>query len=254
MATETVSPAATGQAPATTAPATALASETKLATGTDGAKGVSGERTAPAATPDATKPAEPKSDGSLLGKRLPPAEQAKDGAKTPDGEQKPTAEKYEVALPKDALLGADLAKGMSEKYQELGLNKDQAQKLAEHTDGVVKGYVSSKVAELDAKEAGWWKDIENHPKYGGANLENSNKFATAALDKFFPGLKNDLVNSPYAVHPVLFSGLVELGKMTADPSFRLNGQQLPAAEELTPAQRIYGKDGKGKNIAEKPTA
>ncbi|HEV3026862.1 MAG TPA: hypothetical protein VG457_04775, partial [Planctomycetota bacterium] len=208
----TTAPPAAGTPPPAAAPA-APAPETKAPTGTPGAPGVSGEPKAPAATPDATKTPEPAAPTTLLGKKLPPADPAKAAAEAPkEGAEKPKAEEYEVALPKDSLLGADQAKAMTVKYRELGLTKDQAQALAEQTSGALKSYVDARMAEVQKTEAGWWKEVESNPKYGGANLVQSDKFATAALDKFFPGLKDELINSPYAAHPKLFIGLVELGK------------------------------------------
>lgn len=249
MAIETTTPAAEAQAAAAASSET-KALETKPATGTPEVKGVSGEVKPPAATPDATKKPDAAAPTTLLGKKLPPADPAKAAAEAPKDE-KAKAEEYEVALPEGSLLNADHAKAMTEHFKKLGLTKDQATELAKHTDGVVKGYVEAATAQLSATEAGWWKELEAHPKYGGANLPESDKHATAALEKFFPGLKEELLNSPYAAHPKLFGGLVELGKAIADPRFRMNG--IPPADKpkLTPAQELYGVDGKGKNIASK---
>lgn len=246
MATETAKPAAEAQAPA----AASTASETKPATGTPEAKGVSGEPKAPAATPEATKAPDPAAPTTLLGKKLPAPEPGKPAAEAPKDGEKAKAEEYEVALPQGSILGVDQAKAMTEQYRKLGLSKDQAQALAAQTDSMVKSYVDGQVAKLNEVEAGWWKELENHPKLGGTNLDQSNKLATAALDRFFPGLKDELVNSPYAAHPKLFAGLVELGKMISDAKFRTNGLPTPPKDE-NPAHQLYGPDGEGRNLADK---
>jgi len=253
MATDTATTAAKAQDPAAASQSkteTTPPAETKPATGTE-VKGVSGEGKPPSATPEAKKP-ESSEPTTLLGKKLPAPEPGKPAAEAPKEGEKPKVEEYEVALPEGSLLGVDQAKAMTEQYRKLGLTKDQATELAAQTDSMVKGYVDTQVAKLHETEAGWWKDLEADPKYGGSNLTQSDKLATAALDRFFPGLKNDLMNSPYAAHPKLFRGLVDLGKMIADAKFRTDGLPPPVKEELTPAQKIYGKDGKGINVRPRP--
>lgn len=243
MATETATPAATGQTPAAASPAIP-------APGTVDPKGVSGEPKAPAATPDGSKVQDPAQPSTLLGKKLPAPEPGKPAADAPKDDAKAKAEEYEVVLPQGAILGADQAKAMTEQYRKLGLTKEQATELATQTDGMVKSYVDGQVAKLQETEAGWWKELEANPKYGGANLAQSDKFATAALDRFFPGLKDELMNSPYAAHPKLFGGLVELGKMISDAKFRTD--VLPATpKDENPAHALYGEDGMGKNVVKK---
>lgn len=246
MATDTATPAAETKTPA------ADSTEKKPATGTPETKGVSGETKPPAATPDATKTPDAPPPTTLLGKKLPPADPAKAAAEGLKEGEKAKAEEYEVALPEGSLLSAEHAKAMTEQYRKLGLSKDQAQALAVQADGMVKSYVETQVAKLNETEAGWWKAIEADPQLGGANLAQSDKHATAALDRFFPGLKDELVNSPYAAHPKLFKGLVELGKMIGDAKFRTDGLPPAVKEELSPAQKVYGKDGKGINVKPKP--
>ncbi len=246
---DTATPAAETQAPAAASQQQgAPAAETKTATGTTETKGVSGETKSPAATPEAKKTPDAPAPTTLLGKKLPPPEPGKAAAEAPKDGEKPKAEEYQVALPEGSLLGADQAKSMTEEYRKLGLSKEQAQALATHADGMVKSYVEAQVAKLNETEAGWWKELEANPQLGGANLAQSDKLATAALDRFFPGLKDELMSSPYAAHPRLFKGLVELGKMIGDAKFRTDGQPPTVKEELTAAQKIYGKDGKGLNV------
>lgn len=250
MTVETAKPAAEAQAPAAASQQkTAPVVETKVETGTPEAKGVSGETKSPPATPEAKKSPDPAAPTTLLGKKLPPAEPAKATAEgSKEGEKK--AEEYEVALPEGAILGPDQAKSMTEQYRKLGLSKDQAQALATHADGMVRSYVDAQVAKLNETEAGWWKELEANPKLGGANLTQSDKLASAALDRFFPGLKEDLMNSPYAAHPKLFPGLVELGKLISDAKFRTDVLP-PTPKPVNPAHALYGEDGQGKNVVKK---
>lgn len=257
MSTPTATPAEGTQAPAATsqpsgtAPAAAPAADPKSASGASGTTGASGEPKAPAASPAAPKQAAPEGDGTLLGKKLPPADPAKGAAEASKEGAQPKAEQYEVTLPDGSLLSAETAKAMSQTYRDLGLTKEQGQKMAEHANGLLKGYVDDavrKVQELDNQN---WDNLQKHPKYGGQNLGESNKMATAALDKFFPGLKAKLINSPYAADPDLFGGLVELGRMITDPKFRLNGLPPEPKPTITPAQSLYGVDGRGLNAQPK---
>lgn len=247
MATTTATPAAAAQ-PA--AAASQSGTDPKTQAGTEAAKGVSGETKSPAATSDAAKGSESAQPTTLLGKKLPPPDPGQAAAEASEKDGKAKAEDYQVELPKESLLGPDQAKAMTEQYRKLGLTKDQAQALAAQTDGMLKSYVDTQVAKLQETEAGWWKALEADPKYGGKNLTANDKLATAALDRFFPGLKDELMNSPYAAHPVLFKGLVELGRMIADAKFRVDGQATTGKVE-NPAHAMYGEDGMGKNVVKK---
>lgn len=165
-----------------------------------------------------------------------------DGAK-PAGEAG-GGDQQEVAytdftLPEGVQLDSALLEQAVPIFKELGLSKEQAQKLV---DIQVK-QAQSQTDAFNQQLETWRTSAKNDKEYGGEGFDQNIALARAALNKVgTPELKQLLNDSGVGDHPEVIRLMVRVGKMTAEDNPTSN--RRPAAVKQDNAAILYPNDTK----------
>lgn len=203
-----------------------------------------GQATTPAA--DGTKPAaegttQAPTAGDTTGK------DPKAGEGTPaatDANATPIVpDKYTLTLPEGSPFDESDLVGFADEAKALGLTQDAAQKL-----------VDTRIEQVNVAASKYLSELTADPEMGGANLEKTVELAKAGRDVLFPpdseeaALINDwFERTGLGNHKLLVRAFARLGRrMAEDPGVTGGGKGGDIDDGLTPAQRRYGKDGKGR--------
>lgn len=207
-----------------------MATETPAAPATTQAA----DSTTPAA--DTTTPAA----GDTTGK-TPTAEETTAGAT--DAQATPIVpDKYVLTLPEGSAFDERDLVGISETAKALGLTNDAAQKMLEIQD-----------EQIERARAEYLVELEADPVLGGAKLEETAELARKGRDLMFPpGSKGAAMIGDWFKrtgldnHVLLVEAFASLGRRMAEDSGVPAGGKGGSEDSLTPAERRYGKDGKGR--------
>lgn len=187
-------------------------------------------------TPPATPPPDPQTPPPATPPAVPPTPPATPPATPPpDGQTPPPAapEKYDLKVPQGAesYLDAQDLKAFESVVRAKGLTNEQAQAaIDEHADA------------LAAQSAAFRSQTEQDPTYGGEKLAETQKLASAALDKIRPAgtprgdaLRRVLAKTGYGNHLEVVALLADLGKMMAEdkPGSGGSGGGAPAKDAAT---------------------
>ena len=164
-----------------------------------------------------------------------------DGKKT-DGEAG-GGDQQEVAytdfqLPEGVTLDSALLEQAAPIFKELGLSKEQAQKLV---DIQVK-QAQSQTDAFNQQLETWRTSAKNDKEYGGDGFDQNIALARSALNKVgTPELKQLLNDSGVGDHPEIIRLMVRVGKMTAEDN---PTKGKPAAVKQDNAAILYPNDTK----------
>lgn len=162
-----------------------------------------------------------------------------DSGKT-DGEGKP--EPYELTAPEGFDVPEDNLKGFSALCNELGMTKEQAEKMLDWH----KAQYEQNTAYAAQQEAqvlqGWAKDIQADPEFGGANWRGTLADARRALDRFDTdgSLREFLRETKFQHHPQVIRVVARVGRAMGEHGFvGQNGEGGQADSEMARLRRQY---------------
>lgn len=164
-----------------------------------------------------------------------------DGAK-PAGEagggDQPVVEYKDFTLPEGVTLDSALLEQATPIFKELGLSKEQAQKLVN-----LKAQESQQQADAFNQQLETWRTSAKADKeYGGDLFEANIALARSAMNRVgTPELKQLLNDSGVGDHPEVIRLMVRVGKMTAEDN---PTKGRPAAVKQDNAAILYPNDTK----------
>lgn len=174
--------------------------------------------------------------------------------KSPDEDSEETGEQEEIAdgeeaealtltLSKDSPLDDEKLAELTEFATEHKLDQAVAQAILEREEAAMTSVTEGLQSQHDASVAEWRQKIEDHPVYGGENLEKYALIANRPLEKFGNKEVSDLyAESGYANHPDIFDYHVKLGLAMGDDKF-VDGP-APKPKRESRANRMYPDDVK----------
>lgn len=158
-----------------------------------------------------------------------------DRLKAEDAAKKGVPEKYELKFPDGFDIIPELMEEFTPLAKELGLNNEQAQKLADF-----EGKLAQRRQEDFGKMAeGWVETAKTDKEIGGDKWAENVEVAQRALNTFgTPELKTALNQYKLGNHPEMIRLMVRIGKSMREDGMVLAGSQ--GAEKGDIATRLYG--------------
>lgn len=179
--------------------------------------------------------AKPKTDDDLL---------SDDG----DIDQEGVPDQYTFEAPEGIEVTADVQAELDkfgEQAKEMGLTQAQYQAIVSYDLQRSQSAVEASVGEWNTRVDGWRDATRTDKDIGGDNLQETTKFAKAALKQFgTPGL-TELLKSPsednpnglaISNHPEIMRFLSQVGRVIADPTLLEGDTVVPDEGSL---QRMY---------------
>jgi hypothetical protein len=156
-------------------------------------------------------------------------------------EQKPAVpEKYNLKLPDGALLGAGHVEKVASFAKERGLSEAQAQALLERENETVSTYMRDHNDAFKKQTETWVQELTTDKEFGGEQLNENGQLAYRAASQWFGEEFVDLIKQANLNHhPMLFRGLVRLGRAMADDKLVMGahgGMPVKSTAEV-----FYGK-------------
>lgn len=195
-----------------------------------------------------TKPVETQAPAAQAAKPAdqgnPVETQSKTIEEKPQEAKPQTPEKYELKLPEKSPLQPKALEEIAAFAKENGLSQEQAQGLVKRESEAISRYVDGQKEELSKVNNGaWLQQLESDNEVGGKNIEESGHLAyKAAVHYFGESFVSDIKRMHLNNYPVLFKGLVRLGKTLSNDSFVQSNTR--SAGNKTMAQRLYGDNAK----------
>jgi len=158
-----------------------------------------------------------------------------DRLKAEEAAKQGVPEKYELKFPEGVEITAELLEEFTPLAKELGLNNEQAQKLADFEAKLVQRRYES----YNQMTQEWVATAKKDKEYGGDKWEASVETAQRALNTFgTPELKTALNQYKLGNHPELIRLMVRIGNNMKEDGMVLPGGQ--GAEKGDIATRLYG--------------
>lgn len=158
-----------------------------------------------------------------------------DGEANKDGEGTKAPESYEFKMPDGVELDKAAADEFSGIAKELGLNQEQAQKVADIGAKMVQRQAEAHLAQVQS----WVDAVKTDKEIGGDKLGENLAIARKTIDTFgSPELKNLLNTSGMGNHPEIVKMAYKIGKAISDDGFVRGGNTSAprtAAEILYPS-------------------
>lgn len=194
---------------------------------------------APAGQPVAT---DQKPTDTLLGDKNPgdadktAASGAGEGKPTPgdkagEGDQRQTDTYADFAMPEGIELDQQLLSEAVPIFKELGLTKEQAQKLVDFQAKQVQAGSQKQIDSFNQQLDAWRDAAKTDSEFGGEKFDESIALARAAIGKFgTPELKQLLNDYGVGNHPEVIRFMVRVGKLTKEdvPGAQSNASTKPA--------------------------
>ena len=149
---------------------------------------------------------------------------------------------YQIEFAEGTQVDDGLLAGFKTVAHELGINQEQAQKLAGFYEAQIKGMnataLEARTKQAVETEQGWLKEIKGMPDF-----DSQKASADRAMEQFGnPELVELLNQTRLGSHPTIFKFVAEVGKALAEPGFvRSKG----GAGELGLAEKLYPSQGRG---------
>jgi hypothetical protein len=143
-------------------------------------------------------------------------------------------DKYDIKLPDGSLLDAGAVEKASSFAKDLGLSNENAQKLLDRESAAILGYQQAQATQLKNQNDTTWKnELIADKEFGGQAFDENGEIAYNAASKWFgdefcTAIKQMGINH----HPLLFKGLVRLGKASANDKLVIPGAQGDGQERI----------------------
>lgn len=159
-----------------------------------------------------------------------------EGSGVPEGD-------YELSLPKGVDVDTGLLEAMTPTLKELGLNNEQASKLAGIYAEQLQKDGEARSAALQAQTESWGQELVKDPEMGGDKFDTTVARAAKAVKQFgTPALMQMLDETGLGNHPELVRAFSKIGEKLKEDT--AEGGDGPAGGViLDDAEAIYGKSG-----------
>lgn len=158
--------------------------------------------------------------------------------------KKVVPEKYDLKLPDGAILDASYIEKISDLAKAKGFSNEEAQERLNETNKFVSSFVEGqKALAATVNDKQWYDELKNDREIGGDKFTESGQLAyNAAVEIFGEEFPAKIAEMKLNHNPMLFRGLVKLGKLMANDK-TVTGGKLPKAEKSM-AERIYPQNNK----------
>lgn len=180
------------------------------------------------APPDKADAAEEKKDG--------PDKEAPDKEADPLAQVPESPDGYALAFDKSVSVDTALLSSFQATAFDLGINRGQAQKLADLYAGHVADTMRSQAETLRQAVAGWESEIKDSPGFAAGKADAQRALAQYGSPELFQVMDETLIGS----HPAMFRFMAAVGKALAEPEFKGKG----AAGSAMTAEKILYPDMK----------
>lgn len=164
-------------------------------------------------------------------------------------EKEKLAAKDKLAMPENSPLQEEALERIAAEALARKLTNEQAQELLQREHDAVARHVSSQNTILLDQEKTWSKELRADKEFagqGGRDYERHEQLVDRFLKaNFDPEVVQWLEQTGFRKAPKLAVNLLRLARKAA-PDTRVTPGAVSDDTGLTPAQRIYGPDGKGR--------
>lgn len=152
-------------------------------------------------------------------------------------------ESYDFKVPEDSILEGSRLETLSALSKEIGASQEQAQKLAEGTDKLLRQIASESQAQAQAQIDQWREASVSNKEWGGEKLQESLAIAKQVVSQFAtPELQKILTDSGFGNHPDVIGMFVKMGRLMQSDS--LVRGSAAAAPPKTAWEKMYPSNKK----------
>jgi hypothetical protein len=201
--------------------------------------------TPPSSGGDAAKPGEQMAPGKESPKATPDGDKAapNDGGNDPEGEKpkKAAPDAYEFKPSEDgATVGAEVQSALTEVGKELDLTQDAMQALVAKVSPALR---AQQKANLTAMIEGWVSETQRDAEIGGTKLDETLRYAQAALEHVPPGLRKllgpvDSGGTGLGNHRDVIAGFAALGRKLSPDGKVVTGPAVPNRPPRSAEERL----------------
>jgi len=158
----------------------------------------------------------------------------------------PAEVKFELALPKDAVIEAAAIERTTAFAKAAGLSPEVAQKTLDHANAeVAADRVQQKAAHAEAFKTlatkQWVEDVKADHVYGGEKYLTTVEEVKRAADRFLTNEERAVLNQTgWGNHPLLVKMFARIGQAMKDDKLVMGGG-AGGTESQSAAQVLYGK-------------
>lgn len=179
-------------------------------------------------------------DADLLDEKVNPNEDDLLGENEPKPEDKPDLD-YEIELPEGKEMAEEEVKSFKELAKDLGLSKEQAQKLLGkqlEQSGQQEAKVQAQLAELSNQ---WIQKVKEDPEIGGPKLAETIQNSKLVLNKFASEeMKGIIKGAKLSNNPEFLRFLNNIGKAIGNDKF-VGLDNLENHKDRSAADILYPK-------------
>jgi len=150
------------------------------------------------------------------------------GAKAGEGDASTDNVYTDFVMPEGMELNSTLLDQAVPIFKELGLTKEQSQKLVDFHAQQIQNGIKSQAESFDQLKQDWRAQTENDPELGGDKLTENVATARVALDKLgTPELTKLLDDFGMGNHPEMIRFMARVGKFMKEDSPGNTGNAVP---------------------------
>ena len=145
---------------------------------------------------------------------------------------------YEFTMPEGVEIDPATLGNLTELSKELGLTKEQAQKVADLGAQQAQRWAAAQEQAINDVSAQWIDTVKTDREIGGDRMAEKLAVAKRALDRFgSPELTQLLDESRLGNHPELIRAFYRAGKAISDDALVPGGRSVRGSND--PASRLY---------------
>lgn len=145
---------------------------------------------------------------------------------------------YEFTMPEGVEIDPATLGNLTELSKELGLTKEQAQKVADLGAQQAQRWAAAQEQAINDVSAQWIDTVKTDKEIGGDRMAEKLAVAKRALDRFgSPELTQLLDESRLGNHPELIRAFYRAGKAISDDALVPGGRSVRGSND--PASRLY---------------
>jgi hypothetical protein len=145
---------------------------------------------------------------------------------------------YEFTMPEGVEIDPATLGNLTELSKELGLTKEQAQKVADLGAQQAQRWAQAQEQAINDVSAQWIDTVKTDKEIGGDRMAEKLAVAKRALDRFgSPELTQLLDESRLGNHPELIRAFYRAGKAISDDALVPGGRSVRGSND--PASRLY---------------
>jgi hypothetical protein len=183
-------------------------------------------------------PAPAPADAVTGDQQPPPAADAPAPEDKPETTEAAPETVYEFTMPEGVEIDPATLGNLTELSKELGLTKEQAQKVADLGAQQAQRWAQAQEQAINDVSAQWIDTVKTDKEIGGDRMAEKLAVAKRALDRFgSPELTQLLDESRLGNHPELIRAFYRAGKAISDDALVPGGRSVRGSND--PASRLY---------------